>query len=291
TTETKFRIGSISKSLTSAAVGLLVERGLLELDAPVQTYVPDFPEKTHPITTRQLAGHQSGIPHYGSEDFQNFEPYEGVFHALDKFKDRELLFVPGERFEYSSFGFNLVSAVVQGASGRQFVDFMHDEVFEPLGMPNTVPDDYRMIVANRTGFYEPLEGGAVGNAPFTDNSDVWAGGGYLSTPTDLARFGRGLLEGELLATETVELLWTAQRTTGGEETPYGIGWFVRTNDADEKVVSHGGAHFGASAQLVILPSRRLIVAITANMSGANVGERLGQILELFEALASPASGS
>lgn len=98
---TKFRAASVSKSLTSVSVGLLHEQGLLDLDVAVQTYVPAFPEKEHPITTRQLGAHQSGLPHYQEEDFVNLIHYESVMEALNKFKDRPLLFKPGERYHYS----------------------------------------------------------------------------------------------------------------------------------------------------------------------------------------------
>lgn len=284
TTETLFRIGSISKALTSAAVGLLYERGRLDLDAPVQTYVPSFPEKRYPITTRQLGGHLSGLPHYAPEDFQNFVPYAGVVEALDKFKERPLLFRPGERFEYSSFGFNLISAVVEGAAGRPFLEFMQEEVFEPLGMDHTVPDAYRSIVPHRTGFYEVDEEGRVANARFTDNSDVWAGGGYLSTPTDLVTFAAGLLDGDLLRPETLEVLFTSMTTTDGEATGYGFGWRVQDSEGG-RTVSHGGGHFGATALLTASTSPRLILAATANMSGADFREPLETIREKFRTLA------
>ena len=285
-TDTLFRIGSISKPLTSAAVGLLHERGRLDLDAPVQTYVPSFPEKAHPITTRQLGGHLSGLPHYGPEDYQNLVPYAGVVEALDKFKDRPLLFRPGERYSYSSFGFNLISAVVEGAAEEPFLDFMHDEVFAPLGMEHTVADAYRTIVPNRTGFYELNEEGRLGNAPFTDNSDVWAGGGFLSTPTDLVTFAHGILEGDLIAPATREVLFTSMSTADGEQTGYGLGWRVRRNAAGELTVSHAGGHYGASAELVASTGQRLVIAVTANMSGVNVGAVLNEVGRRFGALAN-----
>jgi serine beta-lactamase-like protein LACTB, mitochondrial len=286
-TETLFRIGSISKPLTSAAVGLLHERGLLDLDESVQRYVPSFPEKEHPITTRQLGGHLSGLPHYSGQDLANFVSYASVTEALDKFKDRPLLFPPGTRFQYSSFGYNLISAVVEGAAGVPFLTFMHDEVFQPLGMRNTVADDYRRIIPNRTGFYHRGPQGDLGHAPFTDNSDVWAGGGFLSTPSDLVTFGARLTRGDLLAPETLEILFTAMATADGEPTAFGLGWLVGQNDDGEPMFSHGGAHFGATAYLLILPERELVMAVTTNMSpspAANFQPSFSEIVALFTAL-------
>jgi serine beta-lactamase-like protein LACTB, mitochondrial len=287
-TGTLFRIGSISKPLTSAAVGLLHERGLLDLDESVQRYVPSYPEKEHPITTRQLGGHLSGLPHYSGQDLANFVSYASVTDALDKFKDRPLLFPPGTRFQYSSFGFNLISAVVEGAAGVPFLTFMHDEVFQPLGMRNTVADDYRRIIPNRTGFYQRGPQGDLGHAPFTDNSDVWAGGGFLSTPSDLVTFGIRLIRGDLLAPETLEILFTSMATADGERTGFGLGWAVGQNEDGEPTINHGGAHFGATAYLLMLPKRELVVAVTMNMSpspAADFRSSFAEIVALFTALA------
>ncbi|MBT5876344.1 MAG: beta-lactamase family protein [Candidatus Latescibacteria bacterium] len=281
TTETLFRVGSISKALTSAAVGLLHERGELDLDAPVQTYVPSFPEKKYPITTRQLGGHLSGLPHYGPEDFQNFVPYSSVVAALDKFKNRQLLFRPGDQYLYSSFGFNLISAVIEGAAGESFLLFMHDEIFDPLGMEHTVADDYRAVIPNRTSFYELNASGQLGNAPFTDNSDVWAAGGFLSTPTELVTFAHGLTTGDLLSPETLQVLFKSMTTSAGEQTGYGLGWRVRENADGQVTISHVGGHFGASAELVVSTSQGLIIAVTANMSGANVAVVLNEVGKRF----------
>ena len=188
---TRFRIGSISKTLTSAALGLLAEDERLDLDVPVQRYVPSFPEKTHPITTRQLAGHLSGLPHYGPQDFINTTHYPDVIAALDKFKDRELLFEPGDSFAYSSFGWNLISAVLQEAAGVEFLELMQTRVFSPLDMPHTLADQYAQLIPHRTSFSEVWPNGKTVNATAIDNSDVWAGGGFLSTSEDLVRFADG----------------------------------------------------------------------------------------------------
>jgi len=285
-TETLFRLGSISKSLTATAVGLLHERGLLDLDAPVQRYVPSFPEREHPITTRQLGGHLSGLPHYSPQDRTNFVAYASVTAALDKFRDRPLLFTPGTRYQYSHFGYNLIGAVVESAAGVPFLTFMQDEVFKPLGMRHTTTDDYRRIIPNRTGFYERDPSGGVRHAPFTDNSDLWAGSGLLSTPTDLVTFGSRLMRGGLLAPETLEILFTPMTTAGGEQTGYGLGWFVGRNDNGERIINHHGTHFGGTAFLLMLPERHTVLAVTMNLSpwGGDFRSYFAEIVSLFTSL-------
>ena len=208
TTLTKFRVGSVSKPITAAGLGLLVERGQVDLDAPVQTYVPDFPEKRWPITTRQLGGHTAVIRHYRGAEMMSARRYPTVESGLEIFADDSLLFEPGTEFSYSSYGWNLLSAVMEGASGEDFLTFMRDEVFEPLGLRHTVADHTDSIVTFRTSFYEKRGDGAVINAPYVDNSYKWAGGGFLSTPEDLVRFGQQHLGPGFLEAKTC-LLYTS----------------------------------------------------------------------------------
>ena len=220
TKTTRMRIGSVSKPLTAAALGRLVEQGRLDLDAPVQTYVPDFPRKAWPITTRQLAGHVAGVRHYEQGEFESRTPYATVRESLGVFEKDALLFEPGTRFSYSSYGWNLISAVLEGASGEKFLDLMQETVFGPAGMTHTGPDDAARIVPGRAHFYtRDPESGVVVNAGFVDNSVKWAGGGFVSTAEDLVAFGNAMLEDRLMKPETRRLLWTSQKTADGKADP------------------------------------------------------------------------
>ncbi|NIR42394.1 MAG: beta-lactamase family protein [Gemmatimonadetes bacterium] len=292
---TRFRIGSVSKPVTAAAVGLLLERGQLDLDAPVQRYVPTFPEKRWPITTRQVAGHLAGIRHYAGDEFLSARHYETVLEGLEIFQDDTLLFEPGTRFSYSSYGWNLVSAVVEGASSVEFLDFMQVEVFDRLGLRHTVADQNRDIVPQRTRFYERTRDGRIVNAPYVDNSYKWAGGGFLSTPEDLVRFGFAFLGDEFLTPAVIEELWTPQHTFDGESTGYGIGWGVRIQDGRAVEASHGGGSVGGTTSFSIDVENEAVVAIVGNMSGAPTGGALPRLirqafLEPAELLASDGSG-
>lgn len=279
TPNTKFRIASISKAVTSVALGLLVESGRLNLDVPVRTYVPEYPDKGHPITTRQLAGHLSGIPHYNWDDVLNRVRYRDVIHALDKFQDRPLLFVPGERFSYSSFGWNLIGAVVARTSETAFLSYMQDHVFEPAGMEHTIADHYDQIIPERTAFYV-VEDGTVINAPAVDNSDLWAAGGFLSTPEDLVMFGTALLEGTLVSEDTRELLFRPQTTSKGLDTGYGLGWRSRQLDG-HRFVGHGGSHIGATSQLLIFPDQSLVIALATNANSEGFANLATEIARRF----------
>jgi CubicO group peptidase (beta-lactamase class C family) len=275
---TRFRIGSVSKPLTAAALGLLVEEGKLDLDAPVQKYVPTFPTKPWPITVRQVAGHLSGIRHYKPHEFESQRHYATVLEGLTIFQDDSLLFQPGTKYLYSTFGWNLLSAVVEGASGQSFLTFMSNRVFGPAGMTHTVAEFPDSIIPFRSRFYvRPDSNGGMLNAPYVDNSYKWAGGGFLSTTEDLARFGQVMMDGTLLKPATVKLLWTSMKTSDGKETGYGIGWGIDRDSTGRVWIGHTGGSMGGTAHLLMCPKERLVVAILVNSDETFIsqGQRIG----------------
>ncbi|MFQ5703744.1 MAG: serine hydrolase domain-containing protein [Gemmatimonadales bacterium] len=268
TSTTEFRIGSISKSLTSAALGQLYEQGKLDLDAPVQRYVPSFPQKKKgAVTVRLVAGHLAGLRHYRADENFSSTRYDSVLEGLDIFKNDTLLTPPGTKFSYSSYGWNLLSAVVEGASGERFLPYMREHVFGPLGMRHTVADHTDSIIVGRTGFYIRTGDGSLINAPYVDNSYKWAGGGFLSTPEDLLKFANALLLPGFLERETVHLMWTSQKNAAGEDVGYGVGWFVGERDGTP-AVWHGGGSVGGNSLLLILPGAKLVLALTTNITNA-----------------------
>jgi CubicO group peptidase (beta-lactamase class C family) len=278
---TRFRVGSVSKSLTSVALGMLVEQGRLDLDAPIQRYVPSFPEKPWPITTRELAGHLAGIRHYRGDEFAIMRHYDSVRDGLAIFQADSLLFEPGTAYSYSSYGWNLIAAVIEGASGEPFLQFMQHHVFGPAGMTRTVPEYADSIVPYRARFYVHADTAVpASNAPYVDNSYKWAGGGFLSTTEDLARLGRKLLEGKLLQPSTRDLLWASQTTRDGKATGYGMGWFVRSDNAGHRLVGHTGGSMGGTAHLLIYPDQHLVVALLVNSDRTFISA-LPRIAELF----------
>jgi len=293
---TLYRIGSVSKPLTAAAVVQLALDGRLDLDAPVQRYVPSFPQKEYPITTRQLGGHLAGIRHYRGDESvsEGQRHYDDVVDALGIFGEDPLLFAPGEQYSYSSYGWNLISAVIQGAAAEPFLLYMQANVFDPLGMIHTYADDPRMIIPDRTRFYQVGNSG-VRNAPFVDNSYKWAGGGFIASVEDLVRFGDAFLQPGFLPQEGLDLLFTSQRTNEGVETGYGIGWsvgaFGELFPADSpmrdsalaglRVMHHGGSSVGGRAFLLLIPERRMVVALLVNSNRFGGGRVAGEVAAPF----------
>ncbi len=294
TVDTKFRVGSVSKTMTSIALGQLVESGQLDLDAQIQTYVPTFPRKAFPVTVRQVAGHIAGIRHYNNDEFLSTVHYDSVAEGLSIFENDPLLHEPGSKYEYSTYGWNLLSAVVEGASGEAFLDYMQENVFEAADMSDTLADLNRNIIPHRTEFYHfDVASGANVNAPYVDLSNKWAGGGFLSTPSDLLKFGQATMDGTLVSPQTFDVLTQSQSLSDGEATNYGMGWVSDArpreinrsgNVFDEETVAriaeiveddlitgHSGGSVGGLTLFLIAPESRgqVIVAGTSN-NGAGV---------------------
>lgn len=289
TTTTQFRIGSVSKPLTADAVAQLFESGKLDLDAPVQRYVPSFPDKGAPITTRELGGHLAGIRHYKGNEFLLNQRYPTVTAGLAVFQNDTLIAPPGTRFSYSSYGFNLISAVVEGASGEQFLPYMSRHVFKPLGMTHTAPDKNDSLIPDRTQFYDRTESGQFVRSPTVDNSYKWAGGGFLSTAEDLVKFGSAHLAPGHLKAATLELLFTPQHTASGEATPYGIGWFVDTDTLGHRYVYHGGGSVGGTTGFGVDRDSRVVIAVVTNLTDARLGP-VQQIRLVFDSVATTSPG-
>jgi len=293
--EMLFRIGTGSMALTSAAVGLLVEEGRIELDDEIQTYVPEFPEKQWPVTLRQLMGHVAGVRNDAGDEGPLGEHCEETVEGLQLFADRPLLFEPGTRYRFSSFGWVLMSAAVEAAADEPFLRFMRERVFDPLGMNDTRPDSADEPIPNRVTSYFPRFAAdpKYGLHPTRriDYSCYAGASVFLSTPSDLVRFGMAVNGGKLLQPETVTLLQTPQQLVSGEQTGYGLGWDledVTLAGEPTRWVGHDGTSMGGMvASLITFPERGIVVAVTSNIAYA---EAESIALGLAEAFAERMNG-
>jgi CubicO group peptidase (beta-lactamase class C family) len=275
---TVFRIASTSKPLTAVAAMQLVDRGALDLDAPVQKYVPAFPEKPFPVTTRHLLAHLSGIRHYRAGEGERTDRFDSLTDALRIFKDDPLEHEPGARYTYSTFGYTLLGAVIEGAARMPYEAYLRQHILDPAGMTRTCVDDIFALVPNRARGYTPrvfaVFDGEYRNASLMDPSYKIPGGGLLSTAEDLVRFAIGLHRGTLLSRESLGLMAMPQSTRDGATTPYGLGWYAgpRAGFKPGESMWHGGVQAGFTSELWLVPSRGFAVAILANLEG---GGRLG----------------
>jgi CubicO group peptidase (beta-lactamase class C family) len=265
TARTRFRIGSVSKTLTATALARYAEAGRIDLDAPIDRYV-DFPSHRGAITLRRLAGHLAGLRHYQSEaEVVNRRHFTSVAATLALFRDDPLVAEPGARFSYSSYGYDVIGAALERASGRDFAALMREAVLAPAHMGETTLATAPH--AMRATFYEAKDGGGVRLAPPIDLSDRLPAGGFLSTADDLARFGVALADGRLVSRQTAGMMFTSQRTTTGEETGYGLGFEVHPSPFG-LFVGHTGAVAGGAAALLIHVKTGTVLALTTNLGYA-----------------------
>ena len=273
----RFRIGHTSKSLTSAAVGLLLEKGRLRLEDEIQTYVPAFPRKQWPVTLRQLMGNVAGVRHYDNGEESNPTAHcERAVDGVKRFADDPLRFEPDTQYGYSTFGWVLVSAAVEAAANEPLAAFMRAQIFTPLGMAGTRFDSTTEPIPDRVTFYQRMftGDGGEGVVPATavDYSCFAGAGAILSTPSDLVRFGMAINGGTLLQSGTIRELQTPQMLTSGKETEYGLGWMVEeVTLAGEptRMVHHASRSLkGGTTSFMIFPARGMVVAVTANIANA-----------------------
>ncbi len=275
---TLFRIGSLSKLLTAEGVVRLANSGKLGLDADIHKYVPSFPDKGVPITSRELAGHLGGIRHYGRNDYLNRDLFASVTDSLKRFENDPLVSPPNAAYHYSSFGYVLLGAVIEGASKQNYADYMREAVLKPLGMESTVPDSNRSIVEWRSRGYSQEDNGALSNGPYLDTSDRLPAGGYLSSVDDLVKFGLEHTTPSALPAQEYELLFTPQETSGGVKTGVGFGWRIGTDSQGRPIFHHGGDTVGGRAFLLIYPRDQMVVVFLSNLSFAPFNEKTAEAL-------------
>jgi CubicO group peptidase (beta-lactamase class C family) len=267
TPETVYRLASVSKPITAVAAMQLVEQGKLDLDAPVQNYVPTFPEKPWPVTTRALLGHLAGIRHYAEGEFDSTRHYKSLLEGLALFQNDPLVQEPGTKYLYSTYGYTLVGAVVEAAAGIPFAQQLRKAVFEPAGMTGARVDDVLEIIPHRAQGYQKGSNGALENSGLADTSYKVPGGGLCATAPDLARFVVALWNGTLVRPETRRQMFTSQKTRDGKRTGYGLGWALSTGRQGRKEVFHRGDQQRVSTLLYTEPDRGVAVVLFANLEG------------------------
>ena len=230
--ETRFRIGDASIALTSAAVGLLLEKGRLNLDDEIQTYVPAFPEKQWPVTLRQLMGHWRASGRRAVTRSRCSEHCERTVDGLQRFAESPLLFEPGTQYRYSTLR---LDPGERGGRSRRGRAVLRVHAHADLRAAGHGRHDARLRDRTDPGSGDLLLPEVRGDTRYgpelareVDYSCFAGAGAFLSTPSDLVRFGMAISSGKLLKPATVEMLQTPQRLTSGEETGYGLGWNLET---------------------------------------------------------------
>jgi CubicO group peptidase (beta-lactamase class C family) len=277
TSETLYRLASVSKTITAVAAMQLWQQHKLDLDAPIQKYCPAFPDKGSLITTRELLGHLGGIRHYKEGD-AGLPELNNTIHFADPiaggislFKDDPLVAKPGAHFHYSTQGYTLVGCAIASASGESYVDFVREHIFTPVGMSETVVDDRFAVIPHRTRFYSKAKDGKIQNSEFLDSSYKIPGGGWLSSATDLANYEIALMKGKLVDPATLALMSTPRKPSDGSEDRYGLGFGVDPLEVGGNkfmAIGHSGGQQGTSTMILLVPAMNTAVVVLANLDGA-----------------------
>ena len=284
TPRTRFRTASIAKPMTAVIILSLAEEGTIDLDAEVQRYCAEYPQKRWPLTSRQLLGHLGGVRHYKSaQEARSTSHFFSLKSALTTFANDPLRHQPGAKFLYTTFGYNLLGSIAEGATGHHFMELLRSRVLALANMTDTVADDQIAITPRRTRGYlratqallkalpadHNLKLGQIYNAPLHDTSMKIPGGGLLSTAPDLVRFAIAVNTRQLVNEATLAEMWSGQKTRDGAETNYGLGWQVGRRSG-RQLVSHGGGQAGTSTMLVLFPENGTSVAIMCNLQGVRL---------------------
>jgi serine beta-lactamase-like protein LACTB, mitochondrial len=305
TSQSMFRTASVAKWLTATAAMRLAEDGKLNLDAPVQQYCRQFPQKQWPITSRQLLSHMAGVRHnYGDngekrdteaerqaldaliqrEKIAQYLRYTDVIKPLDVFRNDPLVFEPGTRTLYSSLGYRLLGCVLEGAAQRPYRQLMRHVVFEPAGMKTITEDDALALVPHRVPGYSKAPDDTFVRASFRDVSENLPAGGWLASAEDLVRFVWAFQSGKLVKQATRDQMIERPRLTDGTPAPnpfgnpkyyYGIGVMVGPVDM-QPAWFHTGGQSGASALLFWFPENSVAVALLTNRDGSAIREPLAR---------------
>ncbi|WP_342116555.1 serine hydrolase domain-containing protein [Pseudoduganella sp. OTU4001] len=268
TSQTEFRLGSVSKFVTIAMLARLVDQGRIDLQRPVRSYLPNYPAKQYEFTPLQLATHTSGMGHYeyGDEKFdERAEPYKTVTEGLTVFQDRPLRRAPGTAFEYSSYAYNLLSAVMESAARDDFRSMIADTA-RLAGTPSLQPELVAPVGANWSHLYTP-DGEEL---PRRNITSKWSGGGMLANAPDVARFGLKTLDPAFIKPGTLAWFTTQQKFSngegiGGKDFKQAIGWRVSTDYYGRNYFHHAGAILGGRSQVSVFPEQKAAVSLLANV--------------------------
>ena len=266
-----FRIGSMTKQFTAAAILMLMEQGKLALADPITKFLPDYPTQGKTITVEHLLTHTSGIKSYTEID--EFGPLVrkdmAVPELIAVFKDKPMDFAPGERWRYDNSGYFLLGAIIEKVSGLTYEAFLQKNIFGPLGMTHTYYGNAARIIPRRIPGYGPGPDSGFSNAEFLSMALPYAAGSLLSNVDDLAVWNAALLAGKVLKPETLARAWTPYKLPDGTSTGYGYGWSVGEYEG-HRMIRHNGGINGFSTDGILFPEDKLFVALLTNSS---VGKR------------------
>jgi D-alanyl-D-alanine carboxypeptidase len=277
-TETSvFRIASVTKQFTAAAILRLAEQGKLALDDDFTQYV-DFPTHGKTVTIRHLLAHTSGIKSY--TDVAGFFETGTAFDlppakVLEPVRNLPLDFEPGTRWAYSNTGYHLLGLIIERVSGVPYAQHLQDELFTPHDLLHTRYDVGSAVIPGRARGYDVIDG-APANAPYLSMTIPYSSGGLLSTAGDLVRWQLALIAGKVVSPESYAEMTTPATLPDGSSTPYGFGLFLSDVDGHPNFMHEGGIP-GFNSILVYFTEEKLSIAVISNSPAASAGQLAAEI--------------
>jgi CubicO group peptidase (beta-lactamase class C family) len=259
-----FRIGSVTKQFTAAAILLLEQRGKLSVDDDIRKHLPDYPTAGRTIRIEHLLTHTSGIRSYTDMPafWERMREDLTVDELIATFRDEPLGFEPGEKYAYNNSGYVLLGAIIEKASGKSYEAFLRENIFEPLGMSRTYYGSASRIIPGRAQGYAGANG-EFANAEYLSMTLPYAAGSLLSTVDDLSKWDRALYGTDLLSRASLEAWWKPYRLASGDVIDYGYGWGL-SSYRGRQVIGHGGGINGFLCQVLRVPEERVFVAVLTN---------------------------
>ena len=297
TGKTIHTIGSISKAYAVVAVMQLVEKGLVDLNAEIQKYLPYMPRKQKPVTVNHILTHTSGIRHYTAKDqeqhgIKRMRHYDTFEEATTIFRDDSLLFEPGSYYSYSSYSSALMHGIIEKVTGMEFEEYMKKKVWLPAGMLSTCFDVPSRIIPNKGKGYVKDSKGILINAPYEDVSYKYASGGIVSTPEDMVKLALALNTGVLLKEASLQKMYQPQfdRNKKGykvdsnsqrEVSGQGLIWWSGKDNAGRTWFGHSGSVKGTNSFLMNYPAEKVVVSIQFNTYVTNVTDYAQALAQMF----------
>ena len=270
-TQTVYRIGSITKQFTAAAILRLAEQERLNLNDTLQHFFPNYATKGNRITIRHLLNHTSGIRSFTSMGAR-WERLERLDVAADSmialFSSEPFDFQPGAEYRYNNSGYFLLGAIIEKISGKKYGDFLHDEFFQPLGLSNTYYCDQAPIIKHRAQGYRPLPDGGWRNAPPLSMTQPFAAGALCSTIGDLVTWTHALHAGRVIKETSLRRMLAGEKLNDGNILDYGYGIGLANLDG-RREFSHSGGINGFNSFLAFYPDENLTVAVLTNSDASN----------------------
>lgn len=280
--ESAYRLASVTKTMTGVAILQLAEKGKINLDGEIQTYVPYYPKQKWPVTVRQLLVHLGG----GQTGSGIGPEYVTTREVVARIAKNPIQNEPGVKFDYQTSGYNLLGAAIEEVSGKSFGDYLRENVWSPLGMNDTRMDNVRALIPNRVRGYELVKG-ELKNAPFLDVSSRFGGGGAIGTVADMLRWASSIERGQILSKSSLDLMFTPAANKGGHyvglgdgDWYYTLGWLVFPVNG-RYVFYNDGGQTGTNTMVLRIPSQNLTIAFACNLQNI---DRMPYVKRLYEAI-------